>query len=247
MGFFGGTERVKILNPSQEALSGKLSNTVASNIGKGVDVYSGQIAPGANQNQQQAFQQAGGLLGSRVNDQAAIQQMLSGRGDIEGTNQFYQQSVLAPARQEFSDQLRGLDERYGNTWGQNGGHQRVVSDATARFGTGIGSVLGNLVYQDRNAAADRQIQGVQAQALSGQDQATRLAALSGIGSQERSILGQQNQEAYNKWLSGQDYMNPWLGAAQTALSPTFAIGNDPGAAAGISSLMTGVGSAVHPL
>lgn len=238
MGFlddmFGGREQVPTLTRNQR----HLVNVMGAKLGDlfrdtapdfEVSPYEGQITPDTPANTQAAFDSAGGLVGQNPEMTAAINDLLSGAGDPEGVRQFYEQSVVAPAEQEFDDALRVIDDRYGDTWGQTGAHQRMVGDAAARFGTGIGSVLGDLVYRDRNAARDRQYQGVQAGLGASQDFQNRLSTLAGLGDYERSLEADRLSGEYAQWQQRQPYNNPWLGLiAPTLGTQTFGYGEKPG-------------------
>lgn len=238
MGFlddmFGGREKVPTMTGTQK----DLVNRISLNLKRYLDTaprdfsfepYEGQIVPDVNANTQAAIDQAGGLLQQDPAMQSAVADLLSGAGDPESVRQFYEQSVVAPAEQEFEDALRLVDDRYGDTWGPTGAHQRMVADATSRFGTGIGSVLGELVYRDRNAARDRQYQGVQAGIGANTDYMNRLGATLGIGDYQRGLQGEELAGDLAKWQQSQPYNNPWLGFLGPALgSQTFAYGEKPG-------------------
>ena len=193
-----------------------LAETMVANLGQSGPVYGGQLTPGVNANTQSVFDSAGGLLGVNPQQSAAISSLLSGRGDPAGVQAYYQ-SQIAPAEQQFTDALKQIDGRYGNTWGTSGAHTRAVSDATANYGLGMDELLGNLVYQDRNAAADRQVQGVNASLGASQDYQSRLSSLLGIGDYQRGIQGEDIAANYNQWNAGQAYNNPWLGFLGTSL------------------------------
>jgi hypothetical protein len=60
--------------------------------------------------------------------------------------------------------------------------------------------------------------GVSGSIANQQNQAGMLNQVLGMGDYQRGMEGEQNQEGYQKWLSGQDYNNPWLGFLGTALS-----------------------------
>lgn len=207
-----------IMNPATAKLTRRLSNKLVNEFGEGAEVYGGQITPGSNANIEAALGGASGLLYQDPAIQAGLSQLLAGPGDQQAVMDYYQSSVLDPATLAFQDQLQQIGDTYGNTWGTSGAFPRMVSDATARFGTGIGSVLGELVYNDRNAALDRIGQGVSGSIANQQNQAGMLGQVLGMGDYQRGMVGEQNQEDYNKWLSGQDYNNPWLGFLGTALS-----------------------------
>lgn len=238
MGFmddiFGGREKVSTLTKPQtgvvNTLSRKLKNILKND--EAGPVYEGQIAPGVNANMLAAFEGAG-QLGQNTELSGAISRLLSDTGESPGVEDYYQRSVVAPARQEFNDALRQVDARYGDTWGQTGGHQQMVAEAASRFGTGIGSVLGELVYNDQQAALDRQLDrqnvGIQGALGQSQDERGRLSTMLGIGDYERGIEGENLAEDYAKWEQGQVYNNPWFGFLGPAIgTQTFGYGEKPG-------------------
>lgn len=215
-GLFGDSGG-KIEDPAVRKLTHKLAKTVLNEFGQPADVYQGPIAPGMNPQIEAALAGAGGLLQQDPQISGALAQLLAGPGDQQAVKDYYQTSVLDPATLAFNDQLQQIGETYGSTWGTSGAFPKMVADATSRFGTGIGSVLGDLIYQDRNAALDRLGTGVGLSLANSQNNAQNLQTVLGLGDYSRGITGEQNQEAYNKWLAGQDYNNPWLGFLGSAL------------------------------
>jgi hypothetical protein len=207
-----------IQNKNLARLTRNLSKKLESELGQGAEVYQGAITPGSNQNIQSALEGAGSLMYQDPQIQAGLSQLLAGPGDGQAVRDYYQSSVIDPATLAFQDQLAQIGDTYGNTWGTSGAFPRMAADATARFGTGIGSVLGELVYNDRNASLDRIGMGVSGSIANQQNQAGMLNQVLGMGDYQRGMEGEQNQEGYQKWLSGQDYNNPWLGFLGTALS-----------------------------
>lgn len=206
-----------VTNPHLQKLIKNLSKKMVSELGQPADVYAGQIVPGVNANQQTAFDAAGGLLYEDPAIGEGISRLLSGQGDPQAVRDYYNESVLAPATQAFNDQLQQIGETYGDTWGVSGAHPKMVADATSRFGTGIGSVLGELVYNDRNAALDRIGTGVGLAQNQQQQRAGMLGQVLGIGDYQRGLDAENYQADYQKWLAGQDYNNPWLGFLGTTL------------------------------
>lgn len=233
MGFgetlFGGRDKVSLLTGQQSKLLKNISKMARNNLGQGIDPYTGDISPGSNQEIQTAISGMYNALNPDQGRTDAINQLMSGAGDPEGVRQFYEQSVLAPSQQAFGDALRVVDDRYGDAWGTSGAHMRAVGDATSNFGIGIGSVLGDLVYQDRNAARDRQFGGVQASLADSQNTQGLLGNLFGAGDYQRGIQADQNAEALAKWEQAQAYNNPWLGLLAPALgTQAFGYGEQSG-------------------
>lgn len=214
---FGGDSGGQIMDPELRKLTRDLSKLMRGELGQGADVYGGPIVPGSNANIESALSGAGGLLTQDPAVSAGISQLLAGPGDGQAVQDYYKSSVLDPATLAFQDQLTQIGDTYGNTWGTSGAFPKMAADATARFGTGIGSVLGELVYNDRNAALDRIGQGVGLSIGNQQNQAGMLSQVLGMGDYARGMEGEQNQADYQKWMAGQDYNNPWLGFLGTTL------------------------------
>jgi len=234
--FGGGSKSVSTMTPEQEKLVTRLSSVVGANVQHGVDAYDGQIAAGATGNQTAAFNAAGGLLGNasgHVGTGAASQQALSGQpawqSNPQGMNDYYDQSIYYPSRTKFNDTLRDLDHRYGARFGQGGAQMEAAGQAASDFESNMAAQRGQMIYGDVQAqrqaaenAAGRQLQAVGAvnagNAQANQMRLGNLGMLSGLGGQERSINAQGLAEDYGKWEYSQDYNNPWLGMAGTALS-----------------------------
>lgn len=208
----------QIMSRDVRKLTNELGALMRQQLGQGVPTYTGPLVPGLNENTSAAFSAAGGLLGGDPNRDAAIASLMSGAGDPEAVRRYYEESVLAPSQRDFNDALRVVDELYGDTWGPTGAHMKAVADATSNYGIGLGQVLGDLVYQDRNAARDRQAVGVNASLGASQDYLGRLNSMLGIGDYERGITGEQYAADYGQWQAGQAYNNPWLGFLGTSLS-----------------------------
>lgn len=207
----------QIMSRDVRGLTNDLGSLMRKQLGKGIETYSGPLVPGMNENTQGVFDAAGGLAGqSDPNRDAAIQRLMSGAGDPAGVRAYYE-SQLAPAQRGYTDALRQVDERYGDAWGTSGAHGKAVADATSRYGMGLNSLLGELTYQDRNAAADRQLGGIQASLGASQDYMSRLNSQLGIGDYQRGLEGEQMSADYNQWQAGQAYNNPWLGFLGTTL------------------------------
>lgn len=215
---FGGDSGGQVMDPNLRRLIRDLSKKIRSEFGESADVYGGPIAPGANEQIESALGSYGSLLEQDPAVASGLSQLLAGPGDQQAVRDYYESSVLAPAQQAFNDQLQQIGDVYGSTWGTSGAMPRMVADATARFGTGLGSVLGELVYNDRNAALDRIGTGVGLSMANQQNQAGMINNVLGLGDYARGMQGEQYAEDYNKWLAGQDYNNPWLGFLGTALS-----------------------------
>lgn len=206
----------RVMSRDVRGLTNDLGKLMRSQLGQGVATYGGQLVPTMNANTEGVLGAAGGLLTGDPNRDAAIQSLMSGAGDPAGVRSYYE-SQLAPAQKGFMDSLRVIDDRYGDTWGTSGAHGKVVGDATANYGIGLNQLLGQLTYDDRNAARDRQIAGVSASIGNSQDQMARLGTLLGFGDYQRGLEGEQIAADYGQWQAAQAYNNPWLGFLGTTL------------------------------
>lgn len=258
MSLLGGPTRVQVQTDGQLDLTNALTNQVNRNVGTGITPYGGQITAGTSGNQQAAFDGVGGLLGPNTrfdNANAALKRSMSGTPvtqiDPAAREAYYQQSVVNPARRDFNDTLRGVDARYGDRWSQDSGaHRAAVNDAAVNFGTNMGGIRGDLVYRDEMAgresaerAADRALGGAGQAFVADANVRQNLGLASMLGGEERAIEGQGRGEDFNKWMMGQDWANPWLGFAGTALSSTpYAVGQKPGVLGAMGGLLGGIGS-----
>lgn len=219
MGFMDdlfGSSGGQITSRNVRGLTNDLGALMRGQLGQSASTYGGQLVPNMNANTESVLGAAGGLLQGDPNRDAAIQSLLSGAGDPQGVRAYYQ-SQLAPAQKGFLDSLRVIDDRYGDTWGASGAHGKVVGDATANYGIGLNQLLGQLTYDDRNAARDRMSTGVSASLASSQDQMSRLGTLLGFGDYQRGLEGEKIAADYGQWQAAQAYNNPWLGFLGTTL------------------------------
>lgn len=260
MSFFGGPKAVNVMTPGQNNILESQTRLLnrqwqGAEAGRGIDPYSGQIAPGATGNQMAAFNAAGGLLGRNPiheNAQGATIRALSGQPaftvDPAAREQYYRRSVENPARASFNDTLRNVDARYGDRWSLDAGaHKANVYDAVSDFETGLAGIRGDLLYQDEMAqrqsqenAANRSIGAVGAGFGFDANQRANLGTVAGLGGAERSIEGQQLGEDYNKWLMSQPWANPWLGyTGQVMSAQPFQVAQEKGV---FGSLLGGAGS-----
>ena len=214
---FGGTEKTDILMDSQKRVVNELGRIVKENLGTGVDPYYGDITPGTNTNLDLGFGSAAGtLLGGDQNLQSTVNSLLSGAGDPAGVRDVYE-AQLAPAKFAFEDQMREIRSRYGDTYGKTGALPYMEALGTARFGADQNSLLAQLVYGDRQAAADRSVAGVQGAIGLNNMRSNNLGQLLGIGDMQRTYEAQGNAEDYQKWFGSQAYNNPWLQMTGTLL------------------------------
>lgn len=250
----GGSNNVDIFNRNQEFLINDLTKKVRQNIGVGAPVYQGEITPGATSYQNQTFDRAGSLFGNMIDSSGAVSRLISGDPaftvDPADREAYYQSAVVNPSMRQFQNDILPLvDSRYGDTWGTAGGHREAVLRAGTDLTTNMGGILGDLVYKDvlagRDSAErglDRIATGIGAGATAAAANTNILNSILGIGDFERRISAQQNSEDYNKWLSGQDYANPWLGFIGPALTQTHAQQQVPGLLGPIMGLVgAGIG------
>ena len=254
----GGSTNKNLWSTGQQNIAKALQRQVGDAVGRGVEAYGGEIAPGATQNQQLAYDAAPGLLASQRNRgvETALGSILSGNPayqiDPARSAAFYNDSVLLPAQRQFQDTMQGIDARYGARFGRSGGQQEAIGRAATDFNTNLAGIRGDLVFQDEQArraalesAAGRQLQGVGASVgyrdSQQENQRRNLVTLAGLGGEQRAITGQQNAEDYGKWQYSQPYNNPWLGFMGAALAPPPTQTNQtPGALAGAGSFMSGL-------
>lgn len=262
MGFFGGPTKVQVMTPDQMNLLNSATNKVTLGLGQGVPQYQGQITPGATQNQMSAFSRVGGLFGPNQlgeANQTATLQALSGQPaftvDPAQREQYYQQSVVNPAMAQFNDTLRGVDARYGDTWASDSGaHRAAVNDAATRLSTNLGAIRGDLVNRDVQAGygamesgANRMMGALGANYLADANARQNIGLQSALGGEQRAIDAQFRGEDYNKWLSAQDWANPWWGQFQSVMGAApYAVGQKQGIGGalmgGIGGLLSGIGS-----
>lgn len=244
MSLFGGSSREDILTRGQGGLLDKVTNMARNELGRGADFYTGQLVAGGNANLTSAF--TGIRDASRPNPalQGAITDSLGGAGDPAGVRSYYD-TQLAPAKLEFDRNLNEVMNRYADVWGSSGAGAEMAARATAEYGMGLNSMLGGMVYDDRNAARDRQVQAIPG-AVDAQQ--ARMESQRGLmdlglveqGQEQRSITADQAQ-----WLGSQWYNNPALGLIGPALgTQAFAMGNQKGDLSSVVEAGTGIASVI---
>ena len=240
MSFITGSSGTQsILTGGQNKLLKDVTGYARNNLGRSVDVYQGSRIPGANANMQAAFGGAQDLSQANPNIMGAINQQLAGAGDPAGVRSMYE-SALAPARTEFDRTLQQVGSKYGDVWGSSGAHQDMVGRTVENYGNNLNSLLGNLTYNDRQAAMNRQLQAIPAAISGDQNQRMGLQSLLDIGQAERGVAAQGAAEDYEKWFAGQAYNNPWLGLIGPALgTQANVMTQTPGQLGGIVNAVTG--------
>ncbi len=225
MGFFDPTtSATSTLTRGQKRVLKQSGAILERELDRPGAVYQGQVVPGATAGQRTAFGAGANLLSQGANTLPAINQMLSGQTDPAAVNQYYQQALVNPAMQTFGRTMDTMASRYGDTYGQSGGMLRGMGQAATDFNTNLSGQLAGLQFAERNAARDRQGQGVGLALNQQQGYEQTLSQMLGIGGAERSIAGQVNQAAMAKWNAGQAVNNPWLQALFGPVLGTQAIG-----------------------
>lgn len=246
MSLLGGPKKINVLTKGQKKNLQGINSLLQDNLNVGMDAYGGTVTPGASALQNQVFQQGGGaMLGAAGQSSSAISDMLAGR-NATGFNDadYFQNSVLNPAKQAFNDEQRQMEAKYGGSWGQTGGYQDAMQKGVARFGVGLGQQMSDYALNNRNEANRNRLSGVQGSLAQSQNLADTYQNMLNFGGDQRAIDGQQKGEAYNKWQSEQAYNNPWLSLMGPALgTQAFAVGQQQGAlgaATGAANAVTGL-------
>ena len=237
--FGGGAKKEDTLTHGQRAVLDKLGTTLLPEIGQGAETYPGQLIAGTNNFMRGGLSGLGSLgqFGPQVD--AAYGSMLSGAGNPQDTMDFYQ-SQLGPARQEFDNVLQGLEHRYAPTYGNSGAIPKMAGNAAADFGTGLSGLLGQLTFDDRNLARDRQMQALMGGQQINAGRAAPYAAMYDAGATERGIEQEGINADYAQWMSGQWYNNPSLQLLGPLLgTQAFQNVQNPGALGAITGAIKG--------
>ena len=251
--FTGGTSQQSTLSGAQREVMGALGKYLTPEIGKGAAQYQGQTLAPTNNMMTSAL---GGFPGVTGDTNAlfrnAMGSVLGGAEDPAAVEALYR-SRLDPARLEFNRTLQDVEGRYGDTWGRSGALPEMAGRATAEYGMGLNSMLGEMVFQDRNQAKDRQLQGMAPSVAMQQQRIGNLESLYDAGTTQRGLAQEPLTEGYNKFLGEQWYNNPALQllgpmlgtqAVQNVQKPggfgalTGAISGAAGAAGGLASLFS---------
>lgn len=210
------TGRESRYTPAQMQLIDRMSGRLQQETGQGVNAYPGQMAaePSALQSQlfsilEQGREPGEPGLGEQLTRFGTDQLTQTEEYDPEAAQDYWQQSFVEPARQNFQEEtMPGLREQFA---GQNalssGGFNRAVADSAANMETQLGAKLGELTYRGKQDFENRQLQerGLGLKTL---DQI--LNEMSGTGQTQRQIEQAGLGEEYQKWQTSRDYNNPWL-------------------------------------
>ena len=239
---FGGEAPQNQLNHGQGRLLHGVTNRALAELGQPANQYTGQLVAGGNQNLSSAFAGMPGVAYQNPNMQGAISSALSGAEDPAAIRAMFQEA-LGPAQLEFNRAQNQTANRYGDTWGSNGAFAEMMSRGTADYGMGLSQLLGQMTYQDRNAARDRQA-GAIVPAAQAQGQAIQgMNALYNMGMAEQGQEQAGLSSEYNRWLSNQWYNNPALGLIAPALgTQQYTMANQVGIVPGTIGAIGGLAS-----
>lgn len=196
-----------------------LADFLKPQIGQPGPVYSGNIAPGASPLQTTAFDAAGNFVGGPSERDPAVSRLLAGEtGFVPDTGEgaaYYNANVVKPLQHDFTFGLNAVDQRLGNMGLANSGvRARALTEAQRQYLDQVERGRSEFAYKDRTAylasresALDR-MGGAIAQSL-GIDLA-KIGTASDQGGIQRQITGQQNSDAYRRFLESQPIYNPAL-------------------------------------
>ena len=220
---FGGTEIKSALAPGQQTLLGSMTSTLNDLWMRPADVYRGQtVAPRTGLMNLGLDMAAGGNDMQPYINQAS-QHALSGAEDPAAVMARYQ-SALGPAQLEFQRAQNEIGNRYGSAYGTSGPMAEMMGRSAAEYGMGLNSLLGELTYNDRNAARDRQAGAIAPAAGAQRAGMANIQDIYGMGEADRAVTQQGYASDYAKWLSGQWYNNPALGFISPALGTQANVG-----------------------
>jgi hypothetical protein len=239
---FGGPSSESILNDTQSDIFGSLGNLVNDQIGRAGPVYQGQRIANSTANQRGAFAGAPGAAQQNPNLNPAINSALSGAGNPDEVRQLFQDS-LGPANLAFDRQLNEVGNRYGDVYGRSGALPEMAGRATAEYGMGLNQLLGQLTYNDQNAARDRQAGSIAPAVMAQQQQMQSLKDLFNIGTAEQGLNQQQLMGNYSQWQDQQWENNPALDFLPLIMgTQTKALGNQTGILPGTIGAVGGLAS-----
>jgi hypothetical protein len=203
---------------NQQTLTDQISNQAIHGLSTQLPTYDGPGVPGVNQTQQNVFDAAQGLQNRGINTQPAIQQQLNAGADPAAVQEYYRNAVELPSQQGFRDTMNMIGERYGSNYGQSGGMLRQMGGAANDYQTNLSGQLADLQFNERNAAFDRNNQGIQNAFGEMQAFNQNLGTQSALGAEQRGIQGQENAGEHAIWQAAQPWANPYLDMAGMALN-----------------------------
>lgn len=213
---FGGSQSVPLLSGPQMKFMTNIYKNVNPTIGKPVETYGGETLAGVNPMMQGAMAAYPGAANLNPGVNSALDNQLSGAGDPEGVRAMYE-SALGPAKRDFMDTLSDVGARYGDVWGRSGAHAAMSGRAVSDYGMGLNNLLANLVYNDRQAANERQANAIPLATAVRDSNLGALGSVYGMGTQQRAIEQQKLLGAYNAWNAKQWYNNPAIPLGQSLM------------------------------
>lgn len=205
------------MTPYQYGIYEDLADLYQGQIGEGVASYGGDIIPGATGLHGGVYDSAlASMMGGEGTSTDALGRMLSMEPAYEvdpaARERYYDEAFMAPAMQDFQQQiLPAIMEQY-NAQGMNrsGFAEGALATAGGNLATDLAGIRADLLYRDEearrdaaSAAYDRALPALGA--LAGERE-----SLLGVADTTRGIEGEQMAEEYGKWLYEQPYNNPWL-------------------------------------
>ena len=240
MSIFGGTTLKNTLTKDQKGLIRTMADTLQSEWGQPADVYGGPTVAGRTGLMNLGLDMASGGNSMQPYINQASQQALSGAEDPAAVMARYQ-SALGPAQLEFQRAQNEIGNRYGSAYGTSGPMAEMMGRSAAEYGMGLNSLLGELTYNDRNAALDRQAGAIAPAAAAQTAGMQNIQDIYGMGEADRAVTGQEYASDYAKWLSGQWYNNPALGFISPVLGTQAKSGvQEGGLLPGLMGLVGGV-------
>ena len=223
MSIFGGTTLKNTLTKDQKGLIRTMADTLQSEWGQPADVYGGPTVAGRTGLMNLGLDMASGGNSMQPYINQASQQALSGAEDPAAVMARYQ-SALGPAQLEFQRAQNEIGNRYGSAYGTSGPMAEMMGRSAAEYGMGLNSLLGELTYNDRNAARDRQAGAIAPAAGAQRAGMANIQDIYGMGEADRAVTQQGYASDYAKWLSGQWYNHPALGFISPALGTQANVG-----------------------
>lgn len=215
--------------------------------------YEGDVVPGAGPLLESAFSRAGQIgtgaptearlsqLGTLVQGQPAVNL------DPALRERFFQSSVVDPAMRRFErDTIPAILARFGGG-GQTGAIREELARAGTDLQTNLAGIGAGLLRDDErlNAQLADQAQQRSLAAIGSlrEEELLPISVQTQIGDLQRSIVGQQNQEALYRALLASPYgdprlsMLPLIGGASSTFGPQVSAGGNP--LSGLLNLMGG--------
>ena len=213
------TGTAQTMTPQQQATL----NWAMSQMRGGVPGYTGQTTAGAAPLQTQTFDLISQILGGGGQvgaGQDALADLLK-PFDPTSTNQYFQQSVQAPALRTWEqDILPKIRESFiGQNAGSSSAANRAIASSGSDLASNLSSTLGNLLFQSEQSALGRRQSAIDQilPMLTGQAN----LGLSAGGAQQ-GINQNQLTGAYQEFLRTQPSANPYLQLFGQAIgTPTF--------------------------